>query len=261
MTKQGYIRQQILLQQRLMKKYATPVYRALQKQISEAVAMIEAHGIEATYNLLSGRMAINHDIATVIRSLYLDSARLAEPKTVVSKSLIIPIFGFIRDVINYFNQYLLEKVVLPISRTTQNDILKVLKMAISEGWGVDKTVRTLKAPDVPKWRSQMIVRTESVRAMNYSQLKAADNKKFEVEKQWIAIEDKRTRVAHTHAGVDGERRDLYDSYSNGLLFPGDPEGPAEQVINCRCTQGYFLKRDLDNNLIPKKNPAELSVSV
>jgi hypothetical protein len=25
-----------------------------------------------------------------------------------------------------------------------------------------------------------------------------------------------------------------------LMFPGDPEGPADEVINCRCAVGYIV---------------------
>ena len=131
------------------------------------------------------------------------------------------------------------------------NIRSALEKAIDQGWGIDKTVSELKNLDILKSRARMIVRTESIRAMNYAQLKAADSEKYEVIKSWIAIEDKRTRFAHTHAGVDGEVRDLYQEFSNGLLFPGDPEGPANQTINCRCTLGYTYKTDLEGNLIRK----------
>ncbi len=34
--------------------------------------------------------------------------------------------------------------------------------------------------------------------------------------------------------MDGEIRELDDRFSNGLKFPGDPDGDAGEVINCRC---------------------------
>ncbi len=44
--------------------------------------------------------------------------------------------------------------------------------------------------------------------------------------------DKKTRPSHQR--VDGEIREIDERFSNGLMFPGDPEGSAGEVINCRC---------------------------
>lgn len=54
-----------------------------------------------------------------------------------------------------------------------------------------------------------------------------------VEKQWLAALDSRTRGSHRH--LDGEVVGLDAEFSNGLKYPGDPDGPAAEVYNCRCT--------------------------
>lgn len=54
-----------------------------------------------------------------------------------------------------------------------------------------------------------------------------------VEKQWLAALDSRTRGSHRH--LDGETARLDGEFSNGLKYPGDPDGPASEVYNCRCT--------------------------
>lgn len=54
-----------------------------------------------------------------------------------------------------------------------------------------------------------------------------------VEKQWLAALDPRTRGSHRH--LDGEVAELDAEFSNGLKYPGDPDGPASEVYNCRCT--------------------------
>ena len=54
----------------------------------------------------------------------------------------------------------------------------------------------------------------------------------DVVKQWDSTLDKRTRDSHQQ--VDGEIRELDEKFSNGLMFPGDPSGRPEEVINCRC---------------------------
>ena len=56
---------------------------------------------------------------------------------------------------------------------------------------------------------------------------------IDVEKQWLAALDPRTRGSHRH--LDGETVKLDAEFSNGLKYPGDPDGPASEVYNCRCT--------------------------
>ena len=69
-------------------------------------------------------------------------------------------------------------------------------------------------------------------------LKNARDMGLNVVKQWMATLDGRTR--DSHAMMDGETIKVGDKwhhykFSNGLRYPGDPEGPAREVYNCRCT--------------------------
>lgn len=56
---------------------------------------------------------------------------------------------------------------------------------------------------------------------------------IDVKKQWLAALDSRTRGSHRH--LDGEMVELGKEFGNGLKYPGDPDGPASEVYNCRCT--------------------------
>ena len=51
-----------------------------------------------------------------------------------------------------------------------------------------------------------------------------------LERTWIATNDSRTR--HSHAVLDGETRPIDTPFSNGLMYPGDPDGRPEEVYNC-----------------------------
>lgn len=53
------------------------------------------------------------------------------------------------------------------------------------------------------------------------------------KKVWIATPDDRTRESHLE--IDGEEVDINAEFSNGCRFPGDPNGPPEEVWNCRCS--------------------------
>ena len=80
-----------------------------------------------------------------------------------------------------------------------------------------------------------IARTEGHRIQTTATMDAmtaAKEKGADVVKQWDSTLDGRTR--HSHALVDGEIRELNKPFSNGLDFPGDPDGKAAEVVNCRC---------------------------
>lgn len=53
------------------------------------------------------------------------------------------------------------------------------------------------------------------------------------EKEWVATPDDRTR--ESHLAIDGETVDLYDSFSNGCMYPGDTNGDPSEVWCCRCS--------------------------
>lgn len=63
--------------------------------------------------------------------------------------------------------------------------------------------------------------------------KRAEEMGIELENEWLATLDNRTR--HSHRRLDGERVKVGQKFSNGCRFPGDPEGKPAEVWNCRCT--------------------------
>ena len=53
-----------------------------------------------------------------------------------------------------------------------------------------------------------------------------------LERTWLATNDSRTR--HSHAVLDGETKPIDAPFSNGLMYPGDPNGEPSEIYNCRC---------------------------
>lgn len=93
-----------------------------------------------------------------------------------------------------------------------------------------------------------IARTEGHRiqcAAAYDVQHEAQDAGADIVKQWDATLDGHTR--ETHAMCDGEIVELDETFSNGLEYPGDPAGDAEEVINCRCALLQRAKWALDDN--------------
>jgi uncharacterized protein with gpF-like domain len=102
--------------------------------------------------------------------------------------------------------------------------------------------------DVSVSRAKTIARTETHSAVQET---SAETMKLEAEavglegetqKVWTAGMD--MRVRESHAEADGQAVDLDGAFIVGgvrLRFPGDPLGPAEEVINCRCILTYDVK--------------------
>lgn len=82
-----------------------------------------------------------------------------------------------------------------------------------------------------KARAGLIARTEVHNATQYGTIQGYKQGGL-TTKIWVAVLDGYTR--DSHAAVDGEERPIDRPFSNGLMFPGDPRGSAEEVINCRC---------------------------
>lgn len=66
----------------------------------------------------------------------------------------------------------------------------------------------------------------------YEAMERAKEHGLGIKKAWMATLDDRTRDSHVE--LDGEQVELDEEFSNGLMFPGDPEGEPKEVYNCRC---------------------------
>lgn len=107
----------------------------------------------------------------------------------------------------------------------------------------------LTGEDLPTWKNRALViaRTEALSAYNAGThagfLAYAQQVGGEWEKGWLATHDHRTRPTHRAADIGtpatGQRVPLTEPFKVGtalLDFPGDPTGPPEEVIQCRCSQ-------------------------
>lgn len=96
-------------------------------------------------------------------------------------------------------------------------------------------------------QSILIARTETTRVENTARLdsfKRAENMGINLEKQWLATVDNRTRESHIE--LDDKTVPLDDEFGLGMKYPGDPNGGASEVCNCRCSMITVFK-DFDKS--------------
>ena len=121
-----------------------------------------------------------------------------------------------------------------------NDLKKSIRNEVSRGisnaYSYQDIARNINnSMGIGLNKSIRIARTEGHRVnqqSTYDAMEKAKKKGANVVKQWDATLDAKTRTSHQQ--VDGEIRELDETFSNGLRFPGDPQGSAAEVINCRC---------------------------
>ena len=111
-----------------------------------------------------------------------------------------------------------------------------MRQAILHGESTDKIAeRIRRVMDNGAYNARRIAQTERTLIQSqarYEQMLQLAARGVRLQKKWVARMDKRTR--DTHAELNGTIIGLQERFSNGLLYPGDPSGPAKEIINYRC---------------------------
>ena len=119
----------------------------------------------------------------------------------------------------------------------QKKIAAEIARGLSTGMMYGEIARNLQAmAKIPMNNAMRIARTEAHRIQCKAAFDAqhkAKSKGADVVKQWNSVLDGKTRDSHRK--MDEEIRELDEPFSNGLQYPGDPDGRASEVINCRCS--------------------------
>lgn len=141
--------------------------------------------------------------------------------------------------------------------TLKKKITAQVSRGISTGMSFTEIAQQLSAYTRIGYNNAVrIARTEGHRIQVQSGMDACYKAKemgADVVKQWDSTLDKRTRASHQR--VDGEIRELDEPFSNGLMFPGDSDGGASEVVNCRCALLQRARAALANedNVIRRDN--------
>ncbi len=158
-----------------------------------------------------------------------------------------------------------------IQDTSEREIAALLQQGTREGWSVPQMQSTLTdlfqqwtsgnvdAADfagerLPPYRTEMIARTETMRAANAGSREIYQANGIE-QKEWLTSIDGRERESHAEA--NGQIVGIDEPFIVGgeeLMQPGDPSGSPGETINCRCT----VLPVLDKAASPVLEPSEWS---
>ena len=156
---------------------------------------------------------------------------------------------------HYFNFWITNnaaKKAKLISDNSNDKLAEIIRSGVQTNAGnkkIAKNIRDSFGGEISRARSQTIARTEVHTAALFAQEKLAiiarDELGLSLKKEWIAVEDDRTRS--WHSDVDGTVVGLDEKFNvpnpkGGVDLmdgPGDDSAPPEQVINCRCVLGYL----------------------
>jgi hypothetical protein len=139
----------------------------------------------------------------------------------------------------------------------QRKLRPVLTDGVQQGLGIPEIskniIQNVKEYQGPfsKYRAKRVARTEIVGMSNRASFMSAESAGLQnnMQKFWIPYLDDNTR--DSHRAMDGKPAIPLDEpfilEGQELMYPGDPNGSAEMVINCRCVIGY--RRIGDENVL------------
>lgn len=132
-----------------------------------------------------------------------------------------------------------------IEETTKDKIKEIVADGLADNQSSVQIAQSIfnGVTDMAASRALTISRTESHIAHNFGQnesmKQAAKELSLPLMKEWISVADKRTRP--THKKANGQKVEMAKPFNIGgskLMYPGDPHGPAGEIINCRCAVSY-----------------------
>jgi HK97 family phage portal protein len=136
-----------------------------------------------------------------------------------------------------------------VSKTTTDRVMKIVQKGIEDGLSVDDVAKLIVEDSIKigPSRAQTIARTETLTAVSLGQasmMELAAKAIPGLKKSWISSQDEDVR--ESHKAVNGEIRDSDEKFSNGLMYPRDPDAEPGESINCRCVLVTLAPEDLED---------------
>lgn len=169
--------------------------------------------------------------------------------------------GLSWDVTNPYIEHVTARIgkqVTEISKTVQQDVMKVVHDSYKSGLSVPETAKAIqqKMTGAAFTRATLIARTELAGAVNGASLASMQTVASELSqdggddsggtgggfgKEWLTAPGAMHPRHETYDDLDGQTRALDEPFDVGdsqLMYPGDPDGDPAEVCNCRCSVIY-----------------------
>ena len=194
-------------------------------------------------NALGGQKSINKAMEDTVSNIPKSKSELAKLIAFATPKIIQALFmeatntfeelgiGIAFDVTNpkvtEFVETRVGDLIKSISNTTKDALRATLKEGIELGESIPKLAKRVSEvyEDAKGYRATSIARTECQTAHNSGALNGYRQSGVVEKKSWLTAGDERVRPEH--AAMDGETVELDEPFSNGLMYPSEP--------NCRCT--------------------------
>lgn len=92
-------------------------------------------------------------------------------------------------------------------------------------------VRDVFKANLREYDVRRVARTEAHIAVSNGRFQLMKNQGVK-KHEWLSAKD--DHVRESHQNVDGEVVEIGETFGNGLRYPGDPAGPPEETVQCRC---------------------------
>lgn len=207
--------------------HVNKIYTIVEEMKPEYRAILLKHGLTQFYNARETTTTLY----TIQQKKVSTKAGLYEPQLIREEDVgLFRTNPQIEDSLRY-NTFQASDTTL--ARVTQN-ITNNLADSYHEGLGIRDAGRriTKEFAGLKGWESRRIARTEINSAQNEGAFSAYDELGVEYQMWWTGQDE---RVRDSHRPLHGHIVAVGNTFSNGLLYPGDKSGPIKEWINCRCT--------------------------
>ena len=167
---------------------------------------------------------------------------------------------FRRLALEYIQDELIRQRIAMVSEATRAQMVRLVVAGQEEGLGVSEIAQSITdaLPGITMRRGALIARTETHSAANFGANEAAKATGLQLQKEWVSVEDHRTRDfgegdgvidTFSHRAMNGAVAEMDQAFSvpnrlggfEKMMFPGDPVGSAGNTINCRCAVSHIVK--------------------